>query len=67
MNVDIYNLKEEHKVYLEEVLSVLGELKATDLTKIDFEEKELIRKAIIELSVESNLRKSFICQLEDIL
>jgi hypothetical protein len=54
-------------VYLEEVLSVLGELKATDLTKIDFEEKELIRKAIIELSVEENLRKIFISQLEDIL
>ena len=67
MNVNIYNLKEEQQAQLNEVLSVLEELKATDIAKITFDEKELVRKAVIELETEVRIRKSFVSQLEDIL
>ena len=67
MNVNIYNLKEEQQAQLNEVLSVLEELKATDIAKITFDEKELVRKAVIELETEVRIRKYFVSQLEDIL
>ena len=52
---------------LQETNTFLNELTATNITKMSFEEKELVRKAVIELSVESELRLSVISELEDLL
>jgi hypothetical protein len=67
MKEHIEKLIQEHKTRLDEVKSFLNELTATNTTKLTFEEKELVRKAVIELSVESDLRLSFIGELENLL
>ena len=67
MKERIEQLIQEHKIRLQEVKSFLNELTATNTTKLTFEEKELVRKAVIELSVESDLRLSFLGELENLL
>ena len=67
MKEQIEELIADHKIRLQEVKSFLNELTATNTTKLTFEEKELVRKAVIELSVESELRLSVISELEDLL
>ena len=67
MKEQIEKLIQEHKTRLDECRSFLNELTATNTTKLTFEEKELIRKAVIELSVESELRLSFLGELENLL
>jgi len=63
----IEQLIQDHKMRLQETNTFLNELTATNITKMSFEEKELVRKAVIELSVESELRLSVISELEDLL
>jgi len=53
MKEQIEELIADHKIRLQEVKSFLNELTATNTTKLTFEEKELVRKAVIELSVRS--------------
>ena len=67
MKEKIEQLIQEHKLARQETLTFLNELTATNITKMSFEEKELVRKAVIELSVESELRLSIISELEDLL
>lgn len=67
MKEQIEKLIQDHRLRLEECRSFLTELTATNTTKLTFEEKELIRKAVIELSVESELRLCIISELEDLL
>jgi hypothetical protein len=67
MKEKIEQLLQDHKMRLQETNSFLNELTATNTTKLTFEEKELVRKAVIELSVESELRLSIISELENLL
>jgi hypothetical protein len=67
MEEKIEQLIQDHKLARQEALTFLNELTATNITKMSFEEKELVRKAVIELSVESELRLSVISELEDLL
>ena len=67
MKEQVKKLIQDHKIRLDEVKSFLNELTATNTTKLTFEEKELVRKAVIELSVESELRLSFLGELENLL
>ena len=67
MKQKIEQLIQDHKLARQEALTFLNELTATNITKMSFEEKELVRKAVIELSVESELRLSIISELEDLL
>ena len=67
MKEKIEQLIQDHKMRLQETNTFLNELTATNITKMSFEEKELVRKAVIELSVESELRLSFLGELEDLL
>ena len=66
MKEKIEQLIQDHKMRLQETNTFLNELTATNITKMSFEEKELVRKAVIELSVESDLRLSFLVELEDL-
>jgi len=67
MKQKIEQLIQDHKLARQEALTFLNELTATNTTKMSFEEKELVRKAVIELSVEESLRAVFISELEGLL
>jgi hypothetical protein len=67
MKEQIENLIQHQKNSIEEITEQLNNLTALQKTKLDLDDKVLVSKAIVELSVELDMRGIFIHELETLL
>jgi hypothetical protein len=67
MITEIENLIQHQKTSIEEITEQLNNLTALQKTKLDLDDKVLVSKAIVELSVELDMRGIFIHELETLL